>query len=75
MSRADDTDLLATLPTIDRWVAYRVWHSRLPGAQVAIGQGDRVLFSRAHGLADAERRSVSYSRFDELPDPADALAG
>src|SRR3954469_3729311 len=46
----------ATLETIDRWVAYRVWHSRLPGAQVAIGRRGSVEFSRAYGFADAERR-------------------
>ncbi|HEY5845288.1 MAG TPA: serine hydrolase domain-containing protein [Microlunatus sp.] len=49
-------DLTATLETIDRWVAYRVWHSRLPGAQVAIGRGGRVELSRAYGFADAEQR-------------------
>lgn len=57
MSRADDpADLATTLATIDRWVAYRVWHSRTPGAQVAIGRQGRVEFSRAYGFADAERR-------------------
>ena len=40
MSGADGTDdLAATLETVDRWLAYRVWHSRVPGAQVAIGVG------------------------------------
>ena len=59
MSSAGDTedDLTATLETIDRWVAYRVWHSRLPGAQVAIGRGGRVESSRAYGFADLERRT------------------
>ena len=46
----------ATLATIDRWVAYRVWHSHVPGAQVAIGFGNELVFSAAYGYADLERR-------------------
>lgn len=46
----------ATLATIDRWVDYRVWHSRVPGAQVAIGSGGKLIFSAAYGFADLERR-------------------
>jgi hypothetical protein len=42
----------ATLATIDRWVAYRVWHSRVPGAQIAIGSGGKLIFSAAYGFAD-----------------------
>jgi D-alanyl-D-alanine carboxypeptidase len=45
-----------TLATIDRWVAYRVWHSRVPGAQVAIGSGGKLIFSAAYGFADLEQR-------------------
>ncbi|GAA3695898.1 hypothetical protein GCM10022204_09700 [Microlunatus aurantiacus] len=55
MTLADDADLTETLETIDRWVAYRVWHSRLPGAQVAIGRHGRIELSRAYGLADVDR--------------------
>ncbi len=47
----------ASLDAIDRWVAYRVWHSRTPGAQVAIGVGGRTFFSRAYGLADLDART------------------
>lgn len=47
----------ATLATIDRWVAYRVWHSHVPGAQVAIGLGNELLFSAAYGYADLEQRA------------------
>ena len=43
-----------TLASIDRWLAYRVWHSQVPGAQVAIGVAGEVGFSRAYGLADLE---------------------
>jgi D-alanyl-D-alanine carboxypeptidase len=46
----------ATLAAVDRWVAYRTWHSRLPGAQVAIGLAGEVLMSRAYGFADVEQR-------------------
>lgn len=46
-----------TLDTIDRWLAYRVWHSRVPGAQVAIAIGDDLVFSRAYGLADLTTRT------------------
>ena len=46
----------ATLDTIDRWLAYRVWHSRVPGAQVAIGRRGTLIFSRAYGYADLEAR-------------------
>ena len=46
----------ATLATIDRWLTYRVWHSRTPGAQVAIGRRGKLIFSRAYGYADLERR-------------------
>lgn len=44
----------ASLDAIDRWIAYRVWHSRTPGAQVAIGVGGRPIFSRAYGWADLD---------------------
>ena len=47
---------VATLATIDRWLAYRVWHCRVPGAQVAIGHPGKLIFSRAYGHADLERR-------------------
>jgi D-alanyl-D-alanine carboxypeptidase len=47
----------ATLATIDRWVAYRVWHSHVPGAQVAIGFGNELVFSAAYGYADLEQRA------------------
>ena len=47
----------ATLATIDRWVAYRVWHSHVPGAQVAIGLGNELVFSAAYGYADLEQRT------------------
>jgi CubicO group peptidase (beta-lactamase class C family) len=47
----------ATLATIDRWVAYRVWHSHVPGAQVAIGFGNELIFSAAYGYADLEQRT------------------
>ena len=46
----------ATLATVDRWLAYRVWHSRTPGAQVAIGHRGKLLLSRAYGYADLENR-------------------
>ncbi len=46
----------ATWDTIDRWLTYRTWHSQVPGAQVAVGVGGEVLFSRAYGYADLERR-------------------
>lgn len=46
----------ATLATIDRWLAYRVWHTRTPGAQVAIGVAGRPFFSRAYGFADLDAR-------------------
>ena len=46
----------ATLATIDRWLTYRVWHCRVPGAQVAIGYEGRLIFSRAYGYADLEHR-------------------
>ena len=36
-------------------VAYRLWHSRTPGAQVAVRVGGRPVFSQAYGYADLER--------------------
>lgn len=54
-----DSEILldvATLATIDRWLAYRVWHCRVPGAQVAIGHQGKLIFSRAYGYADLEGR-------------------
>ncbi len=47
----------ATLATIDRWLAYRVWHSRVPGAQVAIALGGEPVFSRGYGFADLEQQT------------------
>ncbi len=46
----------ATLATIDRWLEFRVWHSEVPGAQVAIGLGEELIFSRSYGYADLRRR-------------------
>lgn len=45
-----------TLATIHRWLDYRLWHTRTPGAQVAIGLAGQPFFSRAYGWADLERR-------------------
>jgi D-alanyl-D-alanine carboxypeptidase len=45
----------ATLEALDRWLDYRLWHSRTPGAQVAVGVAGRPYFSRAYGYADLER--------------------
>ncbi|WP_157720267.1 serine hydrolase domain-containing protein [Friedmanniella luteola] len=45
----------ATLETVDRWVDYRLWHARTPGAQVALGVAGVPFFSRAYGYADLER--------------------
>jgi CubicO group peptidase (beta-lactamase class C family) len=40
---------------IDRWVEYRQRTLRVPGIAIAVGFRDRVLLSRAYGLADVER--------------------
>jgi D-alanyl-D-alanine carboxypeptidase len=42
----------ATLPAIERWVRYRLWSLRVPGAQVAIGYRGEMLASWAIGYAD-----------------------
>ncbi|CAA9297338.1 MAG: Beta-lactamase class C-like and penicillin binding proteins (PBPs) superfamily [uncultured Friedmanniella sp.] len=44
----------ATLEAVDRWVDFRLWHTRTPGAQVALGVGGVPFFSRAYGYADLE---------------------
>lgn len=44
----------ATLEAVDRWVDVRLWHTRTPGAQVAIGVAGVPFFSRAYGYADLE---------------------
>ena len=44
----------ATLEAVDRWVAFRLWHTRTPGAQVALGVAGVPFFSRAYGWADLE---------------------
>jgi D-alanyl-D-alanine carboxypeptidase len=46
-----------TWEAVDRWVAYRLWQTRTPGAQVAVGMGGTPLFSRAYGYADLESRT------------------
>ena len=46
-----------TLTTIDRWLVYRLWYDRVPGSQVAIGVGGKVIFSQAYGYADLEQRT------------------
>lgn len=45
------------LAAVDRWLAYRLWHSRTPGAQVAVGVRGTPVFSRAYGYADLESRT------------------
>ncbi len=44
----------ATLETIHRWVDFRLWDTRTPGAQVSIGVRGEPFFSRAYGWADLE---------------------
>lgn len=44
-----------TLASVDRWLQYRTWHSRVPGAQVAVGLAGEVLLSRGYGYADLEQ--------------------
>ena len=46
-----------TLSTLDRWLAYRIWYCRVPGAQVAIGVGGKLIFSKVYGYADLEQRT------------------
>ena len=46
----------STWEAVDRWVDYRLWHTRTPGAQVAVGLRGQPLFSRAYGYADLEAR-------------------
>lgn len=56
--KASSSDLVPdeqTLESIHRWLEYRLWHSRTPGAQVAIGVAGQPFFSRAYGWADLER--------------------
>lgn len=50
-----------TLEAIDRWITYRLWHTRTPGAQVAIGAGGTPYFSRAYGYADLDHRTPMRS--------------
>ena len=45
------------LAAVDRWLAYRLWHTRTPGAQVAIGVRGTSVFARAYGYADLESRT------------------
>jgi CubicO group peptidase (beta-lactamase class C family) len=45
----------ATLAAVDRWLAYRTWHSRVPGVQVAVGVRGEVLLARSYGYADLEQ--------------------
>lgn len=47
----------ATLAAVGRWVEYRLWHSRTPGAQVAVGVRGALLLSAAYGFADPEQRT------------------
>jgi CubicO group peptidase (beta-lactamase class C family) len=53
-----------TWEAVDRWVDYRLWQTRTPGAQVAVGIGGAPLFSRAYGFADLESRTPM--RLDHL---------
>jgi D-alanyl-D-alanine carboxypeptidase len=46
-----------TWEAVDRWVDYRLWQTRTPGAQVAVGLGGVPLFSQAYGYADLEART------------------
>ena len=45
----------ATWEAVDRWVTYRLWHTRTPGAQVAVRLAGEPVFTRAYGYADLER--------------------
>ncbi|GAA1427056.1 hypothetical protein GCM10009616_03200 [Microlunatus lacustris] len=45
----------ATLEAVDRWVDFRLWHTRTPGAQVALGVAGVPFFSRSYGYADLEQ--------------------
>lgn len=48
--------LLAAKGTLDylvSWIEYRVWRSRVPGAQVAVWFGGEQRLSKAFGVADA----------------------
>ena len=58
LAAGGDADWLDSyaLEAVDRWISYRLWHARVPGAQVAIGLGGVLRFSRAYGFADLDRR-------------------
>lgn len=41
---------------LDSWLAYRAKHTDIPGLSVAVLVKDEIIFSRAYGFADVERR-------------------
>lgn len=65
MTKQTDALLAArgALDHIVSWIEYRVWRSRVPGAQVAIWFGGEQRLSKAFGVADAttgERLSTTH---------------
>jgi CubicO group peptidase (beta-lactamase class C family) len=52
----DERLLQDAVAYIDRWVEYRQRTLSIPGIAIAVRHRDRVLLSRAHGMADLERR-------------------
>ncbi|MFZ0216924.1 MAG: serine hydrolase domain-containing protein [Candidatus Dormiibacterota bacterium] len=52
MKPIDDALLADAVAYADEWLRYRQRTLRVPGIQVAIAHGDRVLLSRAYGVAD-----------------------
>jgi CubicO group peptidase (beta-lactamase class C family) len=51
----DESLLQDALAYVDRWIEYRQRTLAVPGVAIAVGLGDRVVLSRAYGLADVER--------------------
>jgi len=49
--------LTAAIHYIDSWIAINMVNSRFPGLQVAILQGDKIVYSKAFGYADVEKKT------------------
>lgn len=55
MRPIDEHLLQDAVAYVDRWVEYRQRTLAIPGIAIAVGHRDRVLLSRAYGMADLER--------------------
>jgi CubicO group peptidase (beta-lactamase class C family) len=75
-ARAQATQTPAWAPAVDSMIRAEMARSHIPGAQIAIAQGGRVVYTRGYGVADVEsKRPVTERTLFQVGSIAKMITG